>query len=84
MVPDLNEIRKALQTVEQQLKRLQEFCNLATKTDLQMTEARIIAAIKNIGKPADITGLVKAGNELEAETKTLETAVNQNTPQQKT
>lgn len=83
MVPDLNAIRDTLRTLDQQIAQLNAFWNLPTREDLTATEARIISAIKNSGKPVDLTALVDAGEKLEAETKSLQNAVNQNQPPKK-
>jgi hypothetical protein len=55
---------------------------LATKDDLDALEKRLAALIKG-GNQADLSGLVKAGDALSAETQALDTAVQQNQPPQK-
>lgn len=80
MPPDLSAIRETVRTLNHQIAELNAFWNLPTREDLAATEARIISAIKNSGKPADLSALVVAGKALEAETNSLETAIKQNTP----
>lgn len=80
MISQINAIRETLRTLENQVGQLHSVLRLVTQEDLAASEARIIAAIKNSGKPADMTKLVKAGDQLEAETKSLEAAIKNNTP----
>jgi hypothetical protein len=78
-MPQPNHDARRISILAQELEAELRLTRLVTKQDLDALEQRLTLLIKG-GKPADMTGLVKAGDALEVETQALDTAIKQNQP----